>query len=690
VQARFHELVTQIDEAFNGGVPEETRTGPAVIFRPGSVVEETLEANSVMFFIVPLPRRKVEMIVNMVKLSGAMPELFGSDTETRPRAKNHEIEAEGGEILYRYDPDLQARTALYLGVETSEHPSSFRLRSAIRRFAGDGGEDANPSGSLTSARNRIAQKLAEINKDNLTRDAFKEREQEAKAHMRRKGACDKNFTRINQQKVQDWADGLDVHNQKLAALHNARLALVERRREEVEEAREHRMNWWVDKFEVRRLEKEEEARLEQEALMQVKRRQDWLIYLTHVSFAMTLFNSAREEKARREMAHKIANAVQTIQRCALRSISAFRRRKLYRNVIKMRLAVIAMARQMRPNVNTMAQDRLQWFLNLHLHSRAEPSVSATIKRYMNAVRKVQRAFRRGLMIRAAQTEALMNHFSQENLVKHELAILMEDTRLSPEAKATIRKSLHSDGSIAPAKTKSPGKASEVPKPGKAAKKVEKPKAESKPEKRRGAVVMDFNAVIPDYAPAWVLSYQGEEILPLYLRKHVIRLHVGQMHGSYRRRIAEWEKKKQELALDIELSKMQLGEKSAQLKEIEFVPQVVEVRRIRGLFHETYNCWMNGGFKEMRHNRRRQESWIFELWKRTHRGLAEEADVTQQAFFSSQELSKELSTDEMPEQLSMHSLGPAEPPGKKGATTRKRGTLVRSSVANPRSSLTPRR
>eukprot|EP00931_Biecheleriopsis_adriatica_P061497 TRINITY_DN36979_c0_g1_i1.p1 TRINITY_DN36979_c0_g1~~TRINITY_DN36979_c0_g1_i1.p1 ORF type:complete len:481 (+),score=88.37 TRINITY_DN36979_c0_g1_i1:31-1473(+) len=278
VQGRYQELVAGIDQASSGGAPLQTHNAPSIIFRPGSVLEETLEANTSLLLTLPLPRRKVEVVVNMVRLSGGVPGLYGSDIETRPSSKHSDLEAEGGEIVYRYDPDAQGgaapKTALYFCVEAGDQSSSFRLRSAVRRLA-ENSDGANEvvSAASQSAVKRVERKLAAIRTDNLTRQSFDERLKEAHRHLnsKRRNVVVQNFQKVNRTKLKEFQDeGTVQRNKRIAWQQYMRIFEVEKRREIGEAAREDHMMWWLQKHDLRRMEREEQERLNAEAMQSME------------------------------------------------------------------------------------------------------------------------------------------------------------------------------------------------------------------------------------------------------------------------------------------------------------------------------------------------------------------------------------------------------------------------------------
>ncbi|CAJ1338722.1 unnamed protein product, partial [Effrenium voratum] len=108
---------------------------------------------------------------------------------------------------------------------------------------------------------------------------------------------------------------------------------------------------------------------------------------------------------------------------------------------------------------------------------------------------------------------------------------------------------------------------------------------------------------------------GKEVIPHYIRSYVVQKHVREMHQSYCQRYADWQRRKQELAVDIDLNKMTGVGDTDKLREIEVVPMKVEVSRIRDLYDETYNTYIKNGFKSLTHSVRRQWRKVLHGWRR---------------------------------------------------------------------------
>jgi len=286
----------------------------------------------------------------------------------------------------------------------------------------------------------------------------------------------------------------------------------------------------------------------------------------------------------------------------------------------------------------IAQERVKWFLTARLGSLQAPSFTDLVRMYIAAARKVQKAFRRILMIRQAHVEALMAHFNASHLIKKEMAKLFEVAN-DDKKKSFSEEAAAVKGPKSQRKGEKRGKEEGKKEPKPPAKPVKpSPPTPSAPysRRRRHAVILaDPAALVPDLAAEWVKDFKpGEEVIPLYIRLYVIKKHVREMHLSYKQRYAAWQRRKQDLEMEIELKKMALGD-AEKLKEIERIPMKVEANRMRDLYDQTYNRYMKGGFKELVHSVRRQMKKVLAGWRKVvmYQIFQGEADVTEQAFFS---------------------------------------------------------
>lgn len=143
---------------------------------------------------------------------------------------------------------------------------------------------------------------------------------------------------------------------------------------------------------------------------------------------------------------------------------------------------------------------MHWFLNIHTGSRDEPSFADLVKRYMAAVRRVQRAFRRILRIRQAHVEAVLAHFRGDHLVRPELAKLWQQ-QAAQAAQAALqapRRESVPERPKAKAKRDKKSTAKALAKPPPA------PSTHSFRGRRRNAIqVSEPIKLIPDNAPGWV-------------------------------------------------------------------------------------------------------------------------------------------------------------------------------------------
>ena len=165
----------------------------------------------------------------------------------------------------------------------------------------------------------------------------------------------------------------------------------------------------------------------------------------------------------------------------------------------------------RPTSSLLLQFRIQWFLNVHIGSRQEPSFADLVRKYTAAVRRVQRAFRRILRMRQAYLEALMAHFSADHLVKAELSRLWSAHASVPSTPAVRELEEVPKPKAANKSKRDSNKRDKGPKglPSKGLPVAPPPPSgglapKSFRSRRRNAIqITDPLKLIPDAAPAWV-------------------------------------------------------------------------------------------------------------------------------------------------------------------------------------------
>lgn len=583
IEARFHALLKGIDQAFTGGDLEETRNWPVATLRVGNVVEDTLEANSILYLVVPLPRRKVEVVVTVIRLSGSTVGIYGSDSNQRPTARNCEFEADGGELCYPYDP-AQPRAALYICIESGEQGCCCRIRVSLRRFNADG--SAFDASCNVGAIHRVAHKVSAIRDNNLARIEFQARLKDAKMHLSKKKVHLTNYLDVNQAAVHEIeAEGLAERHKRMAKQQMQKLESAAFRRDEVQKATEERIQSWIDRAELRRLGREEQLQKERNRQLCEERRSRFMLYMLTLSFGLRLFRTSKLVKAEREQIVRNTQASQRIQTWFFRFWCRNRRKKLYLNILKFRSSVMLVARQLKPLQRVSSQLRIKSFLQQSLEFKQNRSMPDVVRHFIAKVTRIQRAVRRIRRIREAYASALLMHFTAANMVSKVLSTMIKDILTNHDPKLLEGKADLESERMQPIVSAKLGRCNSL-----------------KPFKRRGAILL--GEVHYHNEPNFVKAYNGRELLPAFIRSFVIRQHVQEMQSTFKSRCEDWSNRKQEFDVELEVLRMGLQESNSQLDGLKRGPQLVELSRLRALYEDTYDAWTNNEFRHI------------EFWRKT--------------------------------------------------------------------------
>eukprot|EP00747_Dinoflagellata_sp_TGD_P183733 gnl/TRDRNA2_/TRDRNA2_38835_c0_seq1.p1 gnl/TRDRNA2_/TRDRNA2_38835_c0~~gnl/TRDRNA2_/TRDRNA2_38835_c0_seq1.p1 ORF type:complete len:886 (-),score=149.70 gnl/TRDRNA2_/TRDRNA2_38835_c0_seq1:81-2675(-) len=410
IHTRYQQLVQGINTAMSGPVL------PIMPLTPGkeAIVIKLDFMHPEKFFSVQLPPRPTMVSVTVVAIEGALPTMWGSTAEARPNSRNHDFQAVNGEMEFRHEPEPgepgEASCFLFVGVEFEEGPATFRIRSMIRRpkqplnshIVQDPKNRAIP---LTTARmtSNIFKRIDQLQRDSDCRQQFEDhiiKLRRGRAEQR------KALQAANHAKLKAWNEA----ETGLSPKRRQELALQKREMLEAQELA--RAQWWVNRPEQARLEKEAEvARLEEES-RNAERRCLWLERLVVVSCAEHI---ARQWQKKRRIVRELRAKVQAarvLQKFFLRTLASWRCRQLFRNVVRFRVAVVTHVRHTRHVVAATSQTKVAWFINSNVcNDRGSmPSMVTTLRRFLGRVRSVQRSFRRMRCARDARVEALMQHF----------------------------------------------------------------------------------------------------------------------------------------------------------------------------------------------------------------------------------------------------------------------------------------
>lgn len=122
----------------------------------------------------------------------------------------------------------------------------------------------------------------------------------------------------------------------------------------------------------------------------------------------------------------------------------------------------------------------------------------------------------------------------------------------------------------------------------------------------------------DGTPAFVRAYAGEELLPIYVRIHVLRKHVFEMQFSLFDRLEQWRRKVEALQLEEDVHDVLGCTDDGPLSKLGHRPRAVEPARLKDLYSQTYDAYVQGEFRHVYHDYRRVICKMFSAWSRLHR------------------------------------------------------------------------
>merc|ERR1712232_1341630 len=127
----------------------------------------------------------------------------------------------------------------------------------------------------------------------------------------------------------------------------------------------------------------------------------WLTRLATALFTTQMHHSLVELKSRKDYIQKKICSAGIIHQFFVMNLCRRRRRRLYRNVIKMRLALTAYARTMQPLVMAASAPVVRHFLDIHAFHKEAPNVAGALRRFRARVVLIQKWWAQLKMIRRA-------------------------------------------------------------------------------------------------------------------------------------------------------------------------------------------------------------------------------------------------------------------------------------------------
>eukprot|EP00928_Gymnodinium_smaydae_P064026 TRINITY_DN47463_c0_g1_i1.p1 TRINITY_DN47463_c0_g1~~TRINITY_DN47463_c0_g1_i1.p1 ORF type:complete len:839 (-),score=161.79 TRINITY_DN47463_c0_g1_i1:49-2565(-) len=407
VQRTYDKLVEGIGLALEGSVEAVKKVGC------GEHGGESVPAHGMRHYSVNLPNKPTSVSVCLVRQDGLQPQLYGSTHTVRPSAKEHEfrghiVEGVGNKLVYDHalmkPSDVEElgtvdrRTAvppyrtLYFTVEAQAENCAYKLQVRMAHIAITLSRQELRA-QVQAMKHTWEQQYAEVSKDPLAREQFDHRVCVLKKEKRAKIKAQqghRNYARENRDLVREQSPERRHHDLQLKVLKtHARVEAAAERREAMEGEMESRRLLWLSRGEDRRRVREETERKRRAREQLLILQKAWLTRLALFSFSERCgrdFTSLRE--VNRDIQRKLGSTL-VLRKVLIRALCWRRRRSLYANVIRFRVALATYARHMQPCVQNLTQPVIKDFLERHTYHRDSPNLVATLKRFRNTVIKVQ-------------------------------------------------------------------------------------------------------------------------------------------------------------------------------------------------------------------------------------------------------------------------------------------------------------
>jgi len=273
-----------------------------------------------------------------------------------------------------------------------------------------------------------------------------------------------------------------------------------------------------------------------------------------------------------------------------------------------------------------------------------PDITQTLKRYITRVRRVQRAVRKYFRIQQARVVALMSHFYAAEFIseveKTKKSIKERAHKSKTTKKGSTQKYSHGSREHHQGEIHSPKQLGAASRVMSQTDKKQPARRESVKGNRPSIIAGDgkratFVASLvahhehhhdhhhrhhqhhhhQEAGHTFVQDFKGEELLPDYIRLHVLQWHVRLMQHSLPKRLAAWRKHLKETQMEQDLSYMGFGDKSAWSVPR---PRALELDRLKELYAESYDKWLRGGFRHVVHSRKRLLGNFFSIWRRMYK------------------------------------------------------------------------
>jgi len=481
------------------------------------------------------------------------------------------------------------------------------------------------------------------------RAVLEERRSRKRDHHRGMNFLDRNARQVSEASPRRRLLKLQKQALRGFARHDA----VNHAREEIEEEEEHRKVSWLNKSEQRRVLRAEELQRQEMEQRQQDLQRQWLTKMAMLAFAEKTARTFTELRDAHEFIQKQICSAGVIHKYFVRSLCRKRRSELYRNVIKLRVALIAYTRMVRPAVMSASQPVIRGFLDVYAFHRESPTLSGALNRFRARVVLIQKWWAQLKLIRKAYVCLFLPFWIEIQMRvykewSHEIA---SQEHAAMQAENDIRKTLAA------------GRVSDMEK----ASRLSRRNLTKGPSVLRTNTRGSFDSEADLSVPARQATIeQNMDQLPVREVKPLLTAYICKMQRSHKQRVKDWEENRQaaQWAKDLEgfgvHEDAPKGAKPGALSSTK--PRVVykDFTELEALVRQHMERWKKaeGDFKHVKAGRRNIMKQPFRAWVRSMKcvwlqvgddeeeeGAKEEGAKGSQAFLTAAPEDEEASEEE---------------------------------------------
>lgn len=605
------------------------------------VVLESFKVQEVKHYKVILPSRPMVVTITVTRTSGASsPQLFGSMVTKRPTSMDNEFKGKEDKMIYQHailpstdadgedraEPVLPRATVpncreLYFTLDAYRSECTLKFQVTFSNLKLKLSDDGF-SPKVARSRHGWEARLAEVTRTARTREDFEEKlkvMEAARRHKIEEFARGRNFLELNQARLsaEHWSQR-HMKIQRKAVIASQRQTEAMRRREEYEEATQERHVLWMSRAENKRREREEQELRRSLELQQEIRQQSWFAKIFVVTFQKTTAEIFQERKRELDQLRKQLASATVLDSSFRRALVRKRRNMIWRNAIKLKVAVTVYARTVLPMVKALASPLIKDFISLNAFNKEAPSIHNVFSHYRASVMRIQRFWLRIRMMRKAFVRVLMPAWSKCEAEVYEIYEKDQEAARAAAAKAQDEKFAALEGLLM-----------EEKRPSKSTKDKDKSKLESRFDSKDAA--KKRIRTMPSLTRASVSQTtpgvdEFDEPLPVYVADLALYGQIALMQRTFPVRLSRWGESMQQAQdnADVEKFVKSTEGESSSMKQLRLSrPRKIYVDEdeIMALVRRTVDSWHLGGFVHVKANRLRLLRFGFRVlglvWRASH-------------------------------------------------------------------------